>query len=282
MKASNCMARPPRRNDVPAAARALSPWFHNLHLPNDRQTAPDHPLGDFPACKWKTIAGQLPADLTGWTALDVGCNAGFYSIELARRGARVTAIDREPHFLRQAQWAVRQFNLGNKIELRQMQVYDLAHVDQQFDLVLMMGLFYHLRYPLLGLDIVAEKAQRLFLFQTLTLPGERIFEPADDYPIHQREQMRRAGWPKMAFIEKSFAGDATNWWAPNHACVEAMLRSTGMRKIRRVSHEIYLCQPSARTRSRRLSAVAAELQAAVRHSTRRKGRSENSSAKRSN
>ncbi len=72
---------------------ALGPWFHNLHLPDGRETAPDHPLGDFPAYKWREIATALPDDLTGWRALDVGCNAGFYSFELARRGADVLAVD---------------------------------------------------------------------------------------------------------------------------------------------------------------------------------------------
>jgi tRNA (mo5U34)-methyltransferase len=110
------MSHSSRGEGVPAAARALSPWFHNLHLPNGGQTAPDHPLGDFPICKWRDIAAHLPADLRGWTALDVGCNAGFYAIELAKRGARVTAVDREPHFLRQAQWAIRQFDLEERIE----------------------------------------------------------------------------------------------------------------------------------------------------------------------
>jgi tRNA (mo5U34)-methyltransferase len=76
-------------------AGELAPWFHNLHLPNGRQTAPDHPLGDFPAFKWRQIAHHVPADLSGKRALDIGCNAGFYSFELAGRGAQVLAIDVE-------------------------------------------------------------------------------------------------------------------------------------------------------------------------------------------
>src|SRR3954465_15637670 len=83
---------------------ALGPWFHNLHLPDGSRTAPYHALGDFPAFKWAGIAPHLPTDLTGWTALDIGCNAGFYSIELARRGAHVTGIDVENLFIRQARW----------------------------------------------------------------------------------------------------------------------------------------------------------------------------------
>ena len=86
---------------------ALGPWFHNLHLPDGAQTAPGHALGDFPAFKWLELAPHIPADLSGWSALDIGCNAGFYTFELARRGAHVTGIDVEPLFLRQAEWAAR-------------------------------------------------------------------------------------------------------------------------------------------------------------------------------
>jgi tRNA (mo5U34)-methyltransferase len=78
----------------------LGPWFHNLHLPEGVQTAPAHFLGDFPRWKWREISQHIPEDLTGWTALDIGCNAGFYSFELARRGAQVTGIDLDEHYLR--------------------------------------------------------------------------------------------------------------------------------------------------------------------------------------
>lgn len=60
-----------------SAAPELGPRFHNLHLPGGRRTAPDHPLGDFPAFKWEQIAAHLPADLSGARALDIGCNAGL-------------------------------------------------------------------------------------------------------------------------------------------------------------------------------------------------------------
>ena len=75
----------PNTNDLEQRIKELSPWFHNLHLPDGTQTAPDHFLGDFPSYKWREIASCLPEDLTGWRALDIGCNAGFYSFELARR-----------------------------------------------------------------------------------------------------------------------------------------------------------------------------------------------------
>lgn len=233
----------PSASGLAAAAAELAPWFHNLHLPDGTQTAPNHALGDFPAYKWRELASHIPDDLTGWTALDIGCNAGYYAIELARRGAHVTGIDRDPHFLRQAHWAVRQFGLEKRITLREAQVYDLARWSGRFDLVLFMGVFYHLRHPLLALDLVAEKTSRLLVFQTLTMPGETVAPSVWDLGFDEREKLCTPGWPAMAFIENRLAGDPTNWWAPNHAGVLAMLRSSGFEVVAQPGHEMYLCAP---------------------------------------
>lgn len=242
------MTRPSRpATGLAEKAAALAPWFHNLHLPDGSETAPDHPLGDFPAFKWRDIGASLPQDLTGWTALDIGCNSGFYSIELAKRGANVTAIDKDPHFLRQANWSIEQFKLQDRITVKEAQVYDLATWNERFDLILFLGVFYHLRYPLLGLDIVAEKVNRLMVFQTLTMPGMEEADTPSDISLDQRERMEDEGWPKMAFIEKELAGDPTNWWAANHAGIVAMLRTTGLRVTAQPAHEIYLCEPIEKT-----------------------------------
>lgn len=222
---------------------ALAPWFHNLHLPDGTQTAPDTYLGDFPSYKWSAISPHLPDDLNGWRALDIGCNAGYYTFELAKRGAFVTAIDIDPHYLDQAEWAARQFNVQDRVEFRQMQIYDLAQIEEKYDLVLFMGVFYHLRYPQLALDIVAQKVMKLLVFQTVILPGEDVVYGIYDLGLYQRDALNEPGWPKMSFIEHRFSGDPTNWWIPNHAGVEALLRSSGMRVIMRPQSETYLCEP---------------------------------------
>jgi tRNA (mo5U34)-methyltransferase len=82
------------------------------------------------------------------------------------------------------------------------------------------------------------------VFQTLTMPGDEISPNTNvDRDVMDREDFLTPGWPKIAFIEHAFAGDATNWWAPNHAAAEAMLRSSGMHVLGRAAHEIYLCRP---------------------------------------
>jgi tRNA (mo5U34)-methyltransferase len=216
---------------------ALGPWFHNLHLPDGRQTAPDHPLGDFPRFKWRQIAPHLPADLAGWSALDIGCNAGYYSFELARRGARVTGVE---------------------VEFRKATVYDLAGTDERWDLVLFMGVLYHLRHPLLALDVVGRRFRRLLVLQTLTMPGDERAEQPDDLPLERRSRLRESGWPKAAFIEHALAGDETNWWAPNAAGVEAMARSAGIDPFSHPAHEIWICRPAGEARGE------LELEAALR------------------
>ena len=241
----------------------LAPWFHNLHLPGGRQTAPDHPLGDFPSFIWWRLAPHLPQDLSGWTALDIGCNAGFYAFELARRGASVTGIDSDPRYLEQARWAAGEMGLDDRVEFEHMQVYDLARWDRTFDLVLFMGVLYHLRYPLLGLDLVARTVRRRLVVQTLTMPGGEERDDTIIENMNDRDAMTDPGWPKMAFLEHHFAFDPTNWWAPNHAAVMAMLRSTGMRVTQRPHEELYLCEPDPTSPSAVRTWNAAELQAAT-------------------
>jgi tRNA (mo5U34)-methyltransferase len=221
---------------------ALGPWFHNLHLPDGTQTAPSHPYGDFPSFKWREVAEAVPADLSGWSALDIGCNAGYYSIELAKRGARVTGLDVEPLYLRQARWVTARFGMQDRVRFIEGHVYELLD-SAPFDFVWFTGVFYHLKYPALALDIVRRLTRRWMMFQTMTLPGEEVAEVPDDLRLEDRRVMREPGWPKMAFIERRLANDKTNWWAANHACVEALLRAAGFEVVARPAHEFYLCRP---------------------------------------
>lgn len=230
----------------------LGPWFHNIHLPDGRQTAPDHHFGDFPAFKWDRVRRAVPRDLRGWTALDIGCNAGFYSIELAKRGAHVTALDIEPLYLDQARWVMERFGLSDRVRVVEGHVYELLATDQRFDFVWFTGVFYHLRYPLLALDLVRCATRRLMMFQTMTMPGEVVVDPPADLSLDGRDAMCQPGWPKMAFIEHRLASDPTNWWVPNHACVEALLRAAAFRVISRPEHEFYLCEPTEPFESRDL------------------------------
>src|ERR671932_262566 len=127
-------------------AAALGEWFHNIDL-GGVSTAPNHFLGDYPSIKWRNFRHAIPEDLTGMSVLDIGCNGGFYSIEMKRRGAaRVLGVDHDSQYLDQARFAAKV--LGFDIEFRTLSVYELPSLKERFDLVLFMGVFYHLRNPL--------------------------------------------------------------------------------------------------------------------------------------
>jgi tRNA (mo5U34)-methyltransferase len=230
-----------RAGRIRAGLAGLGPWFHNLDL-HGVPTAPDHPLGDHPRKFWDYFAHALPADLSGMSVLDIGCNGGFYALEMKRRGAaRVLGIDHDARYLEQARFAARQ--LGHDIEFRQMEVYDVAALAERFDLVLFLGVFYHLRHPLLALDLIhAHAARDLLLFQTLQRGPAEVAPVAEDHPFDETAIFTAPGYPRMQFIEHRHAGDPTNWWVPNRACTEAMLRSAGFVITRNPDAGVYLCR----------------------------------------
>jgi tRNA (mo5U34)-methyltransferase len=219
----------------------LGPWFHNLRL-RGIQTAPHHFLGDYPEVKFQSFRGVIPERLDGLSVLDIGCNAGFYSFEMLRRGAaRVLGIDTDEHYLRQARYAAEV--LEAKIEFRKMAVWDVASLGERFDLVIFMGVLYHLRHPLLALDLIHEHVARdLLLFQSMQRGSQEIVAPAEDYEFNDPAPFDEPGYPKMHFIEHRYSHDETNWWVPNRACVEAMLRSSGFHIEAQPEHEVYLCR----------------------------------------
>jgi tRNA (mo5U34)-methyltransferase len=223
----------------------LGPWFHNMRL-NGIETAEDHPLGDYPTFKWRRFAHVLPRELGGMSVLDVGCNAGFYAIEMARRGAsEVVAIDTDPRYLSQARLAADV--LAVSIEFRRMSVFEVARLGRRFDLVIFMGVLYHLRHPLLALDLLWEHAvgDRL-LFQSMQRGLEQPVEPQRDYAFEDETPFAQPAWPRLSFIEHCYAGDPTNWFVPNRAATEAMLRSSGFRITAHPEPEVYLCARGAR------------------------------------
>ena len=238
--------RPPfvDRTTIEKQIQDLGNWFHNIDL-FGVPTAPNHFLGDFPNVKWRHIAGALPQDLSGAEVLDIGCNGGFYSIEMKRRGAaRVLGIDVDDRYLGQARFASQ--TLGFEIEFQKLSVYDVARIADQFDYVLFMGVFYHLRYPLFALDQVAKKVrpQGRLVFQSMLRGSGEVKAWAENYRFWETEQFRNPAYPAMYFVENSYADDQTNWWIPNRAAAEAMLRSSGLEIVGHPEAETWICKPS--------------------------------------
>jgi tRNA (mo5U34)-methyltransferase len=219
----------------------LGPWFHNLDL-GGISTAPDHFLGDFPSVKWRTFCDAIARDLSGKSVLDIGCNAGFYSLEMKRRGAaRVLGIDCDEAYLDQARFAATVTELD--VEFRKLSVYDVGALGETFDIVLFLGVLYHLRHPLLALDLIHEHVARdLLVFQTMQRGSAEVGPVAENYDFWDIGPFDRPDYPKLHFIEHRYADDPTNWWVPNRACAEAMLRSAGFAIVSHPEIEVHICR----------------------------------------
>jgi len=231
----------PERQQLSQQIAELGDWFHNIDL-HGVWTAPDHFLGDFPNLKWKHIATQLPHDLTGAHVLDIGCNGGFYSIQMKRRGAeRVLGIDVDERYLNQARFAAS--TLGLEIEFEKRSVYETDGISGQFDYVFFMGVLYHLRYPLYALDKVVKKVRGKLIFQTMLRGSEQTREWQQDYHFWNSEIFHDPDFPCMYFIENKYAGDYTNWWIPNRGAAEGMLRTAGLDIVSHPESETWICVP---------------------------------------
>jgi tRNA (mo5U34)-methyltransferase len=170
----------------------------------------------------------LPDDLTGKTVLDVGTWDGYMAFECERRGASVVAVDNyawdtanvdDTHNpTGRAGFDLAHEALGSKVIAVECPVLDMTPQQfGRFDIVLFLGVLYHMRHPLLALERVAALTRDLLIVETHT--------DANDNPE-----------PYMRFYPgDECSHDVSNWWGPNLPCVEAMMASAGMRKTQHIS-----------------------------------------------
>ncbi len=190
-------------------------WFHRIDLGNGVVT----PGVDDTPRKLPTL--HFPDDLRGKTVLDIGAWDGFFSFEAEGRGAsRVLATDsfswNGEGWGSKAGFELARRALGSKVDDMEIEVLDLSPSSVgSFDLVLFLGVLYHMRYPLLALDKLASVTRGMAIIETVV---DKVWD-------------RR---PTMAFYPGSeLTNDPTNWWGPNPAAVEAMLKSAGFRQVSR-------------------------------------------------
>jgi len=159
---------------------------------------------------------HLPS-LEGKTVLDVGAWDGFYSFECERRGAKeVLATD-------SFEWGKRTGKqgfdyakkaLGSKVEGQVVDVLDLSRESVgQWDIVLFLGILYHMKHPLLALERVASVCKEMLVLETHT-----------DARLYRK--------PSMVFYPKN---ESHNWWGPNVVCVREMLKEVGFKEVRLVA-----------------------------------------------
>lgn len=196
-------------------------WYHCIDLGNGIVT-PGQARKEDTEQTLKAI--QLPADLKGKSVIDVGAWDGFFSYEAERRGAdKVLAIDYNE------QWD-RAFINGSKkgfdlvhdvlksnVESEIMSVYDISPEKVgKYDIVLFLGVIYHLLHPILALQKLFSITKELLIMETLI-------------DILDYERPASVFYPGC-----EMNNDGSNYWGFNPSCIEAMLRTVGFKNIEMV------------------------------------------------
>jgi tRNA (mo5U34)-methyltransferase len=216
--------------EIELKIRELGPWFHQIEVVPGLWTrtiapAPGPQPKDHPRSRWRILEKAIPRDLTGMRVLDIGCADGFFALEMAKRGAEVTAIDAGPKMIHRLNWLIAELGI-TRIKTRIATIESLEKSKEKFDFVLMIALLYHLRHPLLGLDIMARMTDTLYVESVLHETDE------DSYMFLQ---------PPIEGIHR------IPKWIPTQKCVVDMLRFAGFSKVQileraRANRGIYLAQ----------------------------------------
>ena len=202
-------------------------WWHEIELapglvtPGDDSNRMKLPILD---------ALGLPHDLRGKRALDIGCSDGYFSFELEKRGADVVAIDFVPETY--TGFATARKILGSGVDYRMDNVYNLTPEGYgRFDVVLFLGVLYHLRKPLAALDairsVMHEGAQ---LFVGTMLIDEYFLLPDGSTTTLDTVNPLLKNVPLwQAYPGDTLNGDFTNCFAPNRRALEAALQEAQFR-----------------------------------------------------
>jgi tRNA (mo5U34)-methyltransferase len=188
-------------------------WYHSFALPDGERIAGFIPLETL---QWRWSRFPIPAVLQGKRLLDTGAWDGWFSFEAERRGAQVTAIDcvEVPHFLEIHS------RLGSRVDYRVLDFYELAEAQLGvFDYVLFLGILYHLKHPLLALEMVCALTTGTAIVESFVTDGDTWREHIVDIPT-------------MEFYETDELGNQLdNWIGPSVGCLLAMCRAAGFARV---------------------------------------------------
>ena len=209
-------------------------WYHTIDLGAGLVTAG---VDNTP---YRLARLGLPESLRGASVLDIGAWDGFFSFECERRGAaRVVAADyyswHDTGWGTKAGFRLAHEALGSSVEDVDIDVMELSPERVgTFDVVLFLGVLYHLKHPLLALERVASVTRGTLILETVV---DLVGDPR----------------PAVAFYPgRELNNDPTNWWGPNHAAVHAMLRTVGFDSVRTVTPQPGSIYRAARAVAHRL------------------------------
>lgn len=237
------------REEILSGLKLLVPWFHRIDLGNGIFTKTQSVMGepvDHPRESWEVIRQCLPDDLANKSVLDVGCNGGFYCVEVKRRGARrVMGVDGQRQHVRQALF-VRKV-LGLDLEFRRFSVYDLnPEIVGRFDITLALGLVYHLKHLVFALERLYDVTNELLIVETAIIPPEQTPESFVQ-PLGELKQTLHPIF--YAQNPPEVKEQVFNWFLPSPAALQALLQNTGFEDVQIFSvvrdRAVLVCRKSA-------------------------------------
>ena len=169
--------------------------------------------------------------------LDIGCADGFFALEMAKRGAEVTAVDFSAKSIARLNWVIAELGIKN-ITTRVAKIESFGNSKERYDFVLMIALLYHLRNPFLGLEVMRRVTDTLYV--------ETVVDKTSEEPCMFLR-------PPVAGVHK------IPKWMPTETCVIDMLRFAGFAEVQilekaRSFRGIYLAratrEPSKKKRTR--------------------------------
>ena len=235
--------------ELKAKIKECGPWRHDIDFGNGIRTRDDNLPTHNPERRWKKLISKMfPKDMSGMTVLDVGCNSGFYSVKMKQRGAeRVVSLDIATKNIKQTEFLSEWNNV--KLEIIQQGLLEFVlTTNEVFDFVIFSRVFYHLRYPNLILDRLAQMTNKKMIFLTETIGGDESITPEEDYVGEEKRKLLDTLYPKMFFIEKKYASDKTNWWVTNQSANQALIRASGLKIVSHPRSGVYLCEPKNKTK----------------------------------
>lgn len=221
----------PDREELTALVSSLAWWYQRIYFGRGVYSLDTGGRPAYHEIVWERLNPAFPDELRGASILDVGCNAGYFAMQLKMRGAgRVLGIDNTEHYLKQAAACKQIWNLD--IEYRMMDAHQVADTGEEFDIVVFAGVLYHLKNPLQVLEDLGTLCRDAILVESEVIaddPRNRVYVRQGP-PQHVAVTACRKGI--MKFIEADeLNGDGSNWWVPDTECLSGMLRTAGFKHL---------------------------------------------------
>ena len=225
--------------DIQQEIERLGPWFYEFDLGGGRRTTSALPAEVTPifATRLEMVSRAAEAHfgsrMRAIDCIDVGCHEGFYSLALARQGARrVLGIDVRESNLKKARFVADALGLGN-VEYRLGNCEDLsAESVGQYDLSLFLGILYHLENPMLCLRNMAAVTKELCIVETQVIDEVRGSTEwgARSWTRDYRGVMALIDESPEHYAQNAETGASPVAMCPSPQALEFMLRQAGFRK----------------------------------------------------